>query len=213
MDRVIPKLVLTGGPYAGKTTCLQAIADEFGKQVVTVPEAATILLSAFPRPGRDLPHSPDWVVSFQKAVLAVQLEMETAFELLARQQGARVLVCDRGLLDGAAYWPNGREDFLNGFGQSLEECFQRYRKIVHLQSLAIAHPENYGPAGNKARFEVLDEARKTEALILAAWEGHPHREVLSGKDLGTKVSRVLASVRELLGDRKRHEGKASVEDS
>jgi dephospho-CoA kinase len=39
------KIVLTGGPCAGKTSCLRAIRAEFGEQVVTVPEVATLLLN------------------------------------------------------------------------------------------------------------------------------------------------------------------------
>lgn len=45
----VKKIVLTGGPCAGKTTALQQIEREFtekGYHVLIVPEAASILIGA-----------------------------------------------------------------------------------------------------------------------------------------------------------------------
>ena len=44
------KIVLTGGPCAGKTTLTQVIAKAFPKHIVIVPESASLLFSGgFPR--------------------------------------------------------------------------------------------------------------------------------------------------------------------
>ncbi len=123
---MVPKVVLTGGPCAGKTSCVRAIRERFGEQIVTVPETATLVLgSGFPPPGHErIPCPPDeWIQAFQGTILSIQQEVEASFERLARNCGVRLLVCDRGVLDGAAYWPGGREAFLRHFGQSLEDCF------------------------------------------------------------------------------------------
>jgi predicted ATPase len=194
----LPKLVLTGGPCAGKTVCLRALADTFGPHIWTIPEAATLLLAEFPRPAAGL--SPEWVMAFQRAVLERQLALEEAGERQAQEQGARLLVCDRGLLDGAAYWPGGRDPFLAHFRLELQACLARYRKVVHLESLAVAHPEYFGTAGNQLRYEMLEEARERERAVEAAWQDHPDREKIPGGDLTVKVARVQAAIRRLLED-------------
>ncbi|PMY18520.1 hypothetical protein C1X37_33905, partial [Pseudomonas sp. FW305-3-2-15-A-R2A1] len=46
----VRKVVLTGGPCAGKTTLTQVIARVFQKHVVIIPEAASLLFTGgFPR--------------------------------------------------------------------------------------------------------------------------------------------------------------------
>ena len=51
MSKRITKIVLTGGPAAGKTTLISRILKEFkqedGWRVITIPETATELISGF----------------------------------------------------------------------------------------------------------------------------------------------------------------------
>ena len=51
MSKRIVKIVLTGGPAAGKTTLTSQILKEFkqedGWRVITIPETATDLISGF----------------------------------------------------------------------------------------------------------------------------------------------------------------------
>jgi hypothetical protein len=196
------KVVLTGGPCAGKTSCLRAIREHFGEHVVAVPEAATLLLDAgFPPPGfGGIRCQPDeWVRSFQGAILSMQRSFEESFAELAHHCRARLLVCDRGILDGAAYWPGGREAFLRHFGLQIEECWRRYHAVVHLQSLAETHPHLYGPAGNAIRYENAADALRVERNVRAAWEGHPGLLVVSAEEEPqVKIARVLEHVRDLL---------------
>ena len=65
----VKKIVLTGGPCAGKTTALQQIEREFtekGYHVLIVPEAASILIGAGIRPFG--PYIMD-MAEFQKYVI------------------------------------------------------------------------------------------------------------------------------------------------
>lgn len=196
------KIVLTGGPCAGKTRCLRAIRDAFGEQVVTVPEAATLLLeSGFPPPGhpRIRARQDEWIRAFQSAILSLQQALEEKWEQLASGCGARLIVCDRGVLDGAAYWPEGRSGFLRHFGLSLDDCFSRYRAVFHLQSLAQAHPHLYGRQENAIRYENVAEAARVEQAVRAAWVGHPGLlVVVAREELQTKIAEVLDSIRVLL---------------
>jgi predicted ATPase len=199
-----PKVVLTGGPCAGKTSCLLAIRARFGEHVITVPETATFVLgSGFPPPGHERIHCPreQWVQAFQGTILAIQQQVEASFERLARDCRVRLIVCDRGVLDGAAYWPGGRQAFLQHFGQSLDECFARYHRVLHLQSLAQSHPHLYGRENNLSRYECLADAVAVERAVRAAWEGHPGHVIIPGEvDLATRIARVLEQIERVLSE-------------
>jgi predicted ATPase len=199
---MMPKVVLTGGPCAGKTRCLSAIREHLGPQVVTVPEAATLLLdSGLPPPDHERIRGvqDEWVRSFQGAILALQQTLEETCAQLAQRCGARLLVCDRGVLDGAAYWPGGRTAYLRHFGLQLESCFARYHGVLHLQSLAESHPHLYGPDNNAFRYESVAEALCVERSVRAAWEGHPGLLVIRAEEQPrAKIDRVLDQVQMLL---------------
>jgi hypothetical protein len=199
---MVTKVVLTGGPCAGKTCCLRAIREQLGEQVVTVPEASTLLLeSGLPPPGHERLRGlqDEWIRSFQAAILTVQHTLEENWERLARSCKARLLVCDRGVLDGAAYWPGGREPFLRHFGLSMETCFARYRHVLHLQSLAESHPHLYGPENNLIRYESVADALRVEQSVRAAWEGHPGLIVIRAEEEPQmKIDSVLKHVLVLL---------------
>ena len=199
---MVPKLVLTGGPCAGKTRCLHAIRETFRADIIIVPEASTLVLgSGFPPPGHERIRCPmdEWIQAFQGTILSIQQEIEASFERLAPACGARLIVCDRGVLDGAAYWPGGRESFLRRFGKSLDECFARYRAVLHLQSLAESHPHLYGTESNATRYEGTADALRVERAVRAAWEGHPGLTIIPAEvDPQVKIDRVLQCVRALL---------------
>ncbi len=199
---MVPKLVLTGGPCAGKTHCLRAIRAQFGSEIITVPESATLLLdSGVPPPGHERVHTEkdEWMRTFQSGIVAVQQTLEETCERLARNWGARLIVCDRGILDGAAYWPGGRQAFLDHFGWTGEDCFARYHRVLHLQSLAEAHPHLYGPQDNTIRYEDVTDALRVEQAVRDAWQGHPGLIVIAAQEeLECKIVRVLEHVRELI---------------
>ncbi len=95
------RVAVTGGPGAGKTTAVDLFRRELGDVVVVVPEAATILFTGgFPRDG-----SPDVRRAAQTAIFHVQRNLE---DVQGITYPSRVLLCDRGTVDGAAYWPGDR---------------------------------------------------------------------------------------------------------
>src|SRR5215471_20537779 len=95
-------VVLTGGPGAGKTAVLEIVKKTLCKHIVVLPEAATILFGGgFPRHDTDAGRR-----AAQEAIFRVQRSMET----MAREEGvASIALCDRGTLDGLAYWPGGTQ--------------------------------------------------------------------------------------------------------
>lgn len=197
------KIVITGGPCGGKSTVMTVLREEFGDQIAVVPEVATMLLtSGFPMPGKDLPWSKEWQAAFQSAVLPVQTAIEDAIALAAETKGAKVLVCDRGLLDGAAYTPGGVEEFARRYGVNASAALTRYTAVVHLESLAHVDPEKYGKSGNDARFEPLERAQELETATKEAWAAHPRHLVIDGRrGIEGKISEVIGIIRFLLAEK------------
>lgn len=180
---VVKKIVFTGGPCAGKSTVQKAIEQRYGrKKVIFVPEAATTLFQGgFPVPGRDIPYSQEWQDAFQPIVFQAQLGLEAMYEIIAREQKAQLLICDRGIFDGAAYVPGGLKEYLEMFRLDEQEVYSRYDKIVHFESTAACNPNVYGTMGNDNRYEPIDRARYLEYKIREVWDGHPDRLFISGK--------------------------------
>lgn len=194
------KLVLTGGPCSGKTTVLAALREEFGEKLIYLPEAATILLGGgFPAPGNNLEWSPAWQTAFQAAVLPVQRGMEAAAELTLSASKAKLIVCDRGTLDGAAYTEGGLENFARKFGLEVGNELRRYSAVVHLESLAVTDPTRYGKTGNEHRFESCEEAAKLDAATRDAWSRHQRHMVVTGRrGIEGKVAEAVGIVKALL---------------
>lgn len=193
-------LVLSGGPCSAKSTILEVLGQEFGGEMVHTPEAATMLMGkGFPMPGRDLPWSEEWQKAFQSAILPLQRSLEEAWALVGAKRGAKILVCDRGTMDGAAYTPGGVEAFGKIYGVDPAAEYARYEAVIHLESLATAIPERYGKTGNEQRFEPLDRAQELEQATRDAWKDHPHWVFIPGtKGVEAKISQVVGIIRYLL---------------
>ena len=79
------RIVLTGGPCAGKTTALVKIIEHFsslGYKVFIIPEVPTL----FSQAGMDyLTKNAAFFYEGEKATLEIQLALEDKFTLMARQ--------------------------------------------------------------------------------------------------------------------------------
>ena len=98
------RLVLTGGPCAGKTTALARVSTFFeniGWKVYRVPESANILLSGGVNFNELTPHQTQ---QFQEDLLKTILQIENTYFNLATESNQNCLViCDRGTMDASAY--------------------------------------------------------------------------------------------------------------
>ncbi len=158
------RIVLTGGPGGGKTTAADLYRREIGDNVVIVPEAATILyLGGFPRAGE-----VDVRKATQRAIYNVQLNLEDA---QAAHFKSRVLVCDRGTIDGAAYWPGPEEEFFEHVGTTLENELSRYDAVIFFETAAVGDISIEG--GNPARVESNAQAVIIDQKLRSLWSKHP----------------------------------------
>lgn len=158
-------IVLTGGPGAGKTAVLEMIRRLICPHVALLPEAAGILFSGgFPR-GSDV----TTVKSAQRAIYHVQRELE---KMAMADKNVKVVICDRGALDGLAYWPNHDESFFQELGTTRAEEFARYSMVLHLKTPTLRYGYNHE---NPIRTETAAEALQIDKRIELAWNGHPRR--------------------------------------
>jgi CYTH domain-containing protein/transcriptional regulator with XRE-family HTH domain len=201
-EHQITKIVLTGGPCAGKTTAQSWIQNEFSKkgyQVIFINEAATDIINS----GLDM-DSFTLNKDFQKTILKYQLEREQiVYEACKSLKNNKILiVCDRGTLDGKTYMSNIE------YRQLLEECHTNeielrdsYDAIFHLVSAAKGASEYYTLENNKARRETLDKAIIADEKIISAYTGHPHFRIIDNStDFKTKMIRLIAEISSFLGE-------------
>jgi len=158
------RIVLTGGPGGGKTTAADLFRREIGEKVVLVPEAATMVFSGgFPRSTQ-----PMAIHAAQRAIYEVQRNLE---DVQAALYPERLLLCDRGTVDGAAYWPGEPHHFFKEVGSSLELELARYDAVIFFESAAVGGIGIEG--GNPIRNESMDEAVRLDQKLRKLWSQHP----------------------------------------
>lgn len=184
------RIAISGGPGAGKSTAADLFRRELGERVVIVPESATMLFSGgYPRY-----EEPDAVRATQRAIFHVQRGIEYA---QASRYPGRVLLCDRGTVDGAAHWPDGEDAFFTAMGTTLEDELKRYDAVLFFESAAVGGLGIEG--GNPARIETIAQAADLDERLRRLWAQHerfvhvPHRE-----SFVSKIVDGLAALQEIL---------------
>ena len=165
---------------------------EIGEGIVIVPEAATMMFSGgFPR--YDEEHA---VRAVQKAIFHVQRNLE---DVQAAKYPERVLLCDRGTLDGAAYWPGEPATFLEAMGTTAEDELARYDGVIFFESAAVGGMGIEG--GNPARRESLEEAARLDGELRSIWEKHPRFKVVHhSPSFLKKIAFGLSIMEEMVGE-------------
>lgn len=186
------RIVLTGGPGAGKTRAALALGERYGpSRVVLLPEAATQVYQRLGRRWNELTVSERR--DAQRAMYELQLRQES--EVAGRASAGQVVVLDRGTLDGAGYWPDGVSAFFEAMGTTEAAELARYDGVVHLETASALGLYDHD-ASNAVRFESAAEAMESDRVMLALWERHPRLERVRAEALWeAKVDAVDAAVR------------------
>jgi len=162
------RVVLTGGPGAGKSTVSRRLAQESAGRIAFIPEAASTVYEQFNTRWDlvDLPKRRD----IQRRIYHLQLERESA--PIIDGPVPKILLHDRGTIDGAAYWPDGPDDYWKDLGTTHQAELARYDAVIWLETGAILGIYD-GGASNPVRFENATEAVHTGQLVGHLWSAHP----------------------------------------
>ena len=198
----IAKIVITGGPCAGKTTALNWLNNYFSKRgyaVLFIPETATELISNGITPWNSLSN-----YAYQYSQMKLQkIKEEIYYEAAKSLNNSKVLiVCDRGMLDNKAYMePFEFKRILKDLNTNETKERDSYDAVFHLVTAAKGKEEFYTLSNNKARKECLKEARISDDKIISAWTGHPHFRVIDNStDFEEKLERLLKEITSFLGE-------------
>ena len=203
-EPVVKKVVLTGGPCAGKSSAQPLLTEHFtsrGWDVFLVPEVATLLINGGLRP-REM--TPAAYFQWQRSLVTTQLALEDSFNRQAKTSGRRsLIVCDRGAADPSAYCdPVMWGGVLASLGlNEVAVRDQRYDAVLHMVTAADGAREFYTLANNTARSETPAEAVALDRRTMQAWVGHPHLRVIGNHgSFDAKMAEVLKEVGTVIGE-------------
>lgn len=198
MNNRVTKIVVTGGPCAGKSSVmavLQRALTEAGIFAVVVPEAAR----EFRKAGLT---SESIKPLFQSELLRYIFEREDRYARAASYSSAEriVLLCDRGAMDCRAYMGRGEfHSLLDDMGLSPQDLSEhRYDAAIFLRTAADGVESCYETDGE--RVETPEVARRIDEATLSSWHDHPHLVIIPAmEDFGAKKLRAIQGVFHLLG--------------
>ncbi len=200
--KMMKKIVITGGPCAGKTTAMSWIQNAFTKQgyaVLFVDETATQLISGGAAPWLNTSNR-----DYQWHLIQLQTAKEKALADIARTMKSEkvLIVCDRAAMDNCAYM-TGQEFawVLRQLGTSQVELRDQYDAVFHLVTAAKGAEKYYTLANNQARTETVEEAATLDDKLIAAWTGHPHLRVIDNSTgFEEKMMRLIREITAFLGE-------------
>ena len=181
-------IVLTGGPSAGKSRLLEMIRASLCPHIGVLPEAASIVFGGgFPR---------EKTSAARRAAQRTIYHVQDQLEQWVRDEGhLGIALCDRGTLDGLAYWPDDEDDFFGQFETTREWELMRYAVVIHLHTPGA---EAYDHS-NRLRIESAGEAVALDARIERVWRGHSRRFFInSTTTFEMKMAAALAIIRKEL---------------
>lgn len=203
MSIKITKIVLTGGPCAGKTTALTKIVEFFttkGFDVYTLPEAATL----FNQAGVNFINgNKSYFLEAEKSLLNFQLMMEASFVETARKSDKpSLIICDRGAMDIKAYMDKLEwENLISELGHT--EVMLRdsgYDAVIHMHTAAKGAEKFYSLDNNSSRTENLDQARDLDDKLIQVWTGHPHLRIIGNNgSFEEKLNKTVSEIADILG--------------
>lgn len=200
--REVVKIVLTGGPCAGKTTALSAIQGYFSKigwKTVLLDEEVTSIITSGIYP-------PDFENSlvFQEFLLKQILDKEINYEhYLAQSKYDKILiVCDRGACDAKAYMSKADyQHLLDALEVTDVMLRDRYDAVFHMVTAADGAEEFYTLANNAARSETPEQAIALDHRTQNAWIGHPHLRIIKNNcTFEQKLNHLLSEISSFLGE-------------
>ncbi len=201
-EKQISKIVITGGPCAGKTTAMSWIQNAFTKMgyaVLFVDETATQLITGGAAPWLSTSNR-----DFQLQLLQLQQAKEKAFAEIGKtmKQNKILVVCDRAAMDNCAYMTEQEFGWvIKQMNTSKITLRDQYDAVFHLVTAAKGAEKYYTLANNQARTETVEEAAALDDKLIAAWTGHPHFRIIDNSTgFEEKMLRLIKEITSFLGE-------------
>lgn len=111
---------------------------------------------------------------------------------MVEERQVAVALCDRGTVDGLAYWPDPIDTFWDQVGSTYQTEMARYSALIHLRTPELEH----GYHTDSIRNEPAERAAELDRRIVEAWANHPHRFMAEAEhEFSAKASRALDLIR------------------
>ena len=202
----IKRIVVTGGPCAGKTKIIPIIKKHLQRQgfaVYVLSEVPTMFGNMGFKLGQN-----NMAQTIQYQMIRVQIELENNVNYLARlDSNERVcIIYDRGLLDYKVYstvqtWKNALSSKgLDANMMTKHFLYKMYDHVLFLNSLACYSEYQYDlcRSGNQARFENADMAVTNNEKTKQMWQEHPNFMFFDNSEtFELKVSKILKTIDEI----------------
>jgi predicted ATPase len=186
------RIVLTGGPGAGKTVITHRLAAEHPDRFALVPEAATHVYAVLQTRWDRL--DAEGRRNVQRMIYRHQIEQESR---LAAAHPNKILLLDRGTLDGAAYWPEGAAAYWQDLQTTHAAELNRYDAVLWLQTAAAINIYD-GDGSNACRFEDRDSAIASGEVLKTLWGSHPQfRTINAHPNLEDKFREIRSALHEV----------------
>ena len=200
----ITKIVITGGPCAGKTTGLKFLEkslSNLGYKVVLINECATeIILS-----GLD-PTAFQTNLDFERNIISLQVAKEKLYTQYCEKLPYEdvILICDRGVMDCQSYMTKREfNQVLREFKLNKRQLMTNYDAVFHLVTAAKGAENAYTKTNNCARRESLAEAKTSDSRTMKAWLSHPYFKLIDNStNFENKIHRLVNEICSFLKNKK-----------
>ena len=197
----IHRIVITGGPCAGKTSAFAKIEEELvkkGYKVFVVPETFSELNNA----GIKFEEYP--TLDFQRILLDMQIAKEEVYYSAAMMHKNEnvVILYNRGVMDPIAYMNKTLARLLIDLSGHRENVLKnRYDAVIHLVTAADGLEEVYveNREKNKTRYETVEEAVNADKALISEWTGHSClRIIYNNEDFDAKLENVMEEIYKII---------------
>lgn len=196
------KIVVTGGPCAGKTTLIAKLKYDLelhDYKVILVPNAQDTLTS--------MGITDDYTRYYRKLLLKTQLNNEKIAEKAGSQYNNAVAILDGGIPDQM----DGKDEFKNllkKHGMSITDAHLRYSVILHMITAAVNALDFYQwkEATEKHQMNPLNPHTPENAIYLDnltyhKWQNSPQfKSIDNSTDFPLKLERAMEHVFHILDE-------------
>ena len=184
------RIVLTGGPGGGKTTALDLFRRELSGKIASVPESATMIFSG----GVERSTKAEVIRSQQIAIFNLQKNLEYAVRTMYPE---RLILCDRGSLDGLAYWPGSQADFFTTMDSTFEYELSRYDAVIFFETAAKSGQGI--KSNNLVRNESDKQAIELDKKLYDIWSQHHNfNPIASSESFIKKIMMGIHTIEEVI---------------